>query len=416
MSSIGTLYVIGQIIGLPITGYISDLYGRKFTIVIGIGLNGLFGLIKGFSVNYTMFALLEILNAYLAAGNYGSGLILGIFMLLIKIKLLFTNFFYKGMELVGPKYRGFGGIFLHFCYSIGMVILGVMAMLLLNWRILLLSVYFPSVIITIYLYFIPESVRWLISKGRYSEALSFLQKVARFNKNQLSEETFKEFKNLMDGNKTENVVKNSIWEGLQNRQMLIRVLLLSPCRSINCLIYFGMSIFSTSIGQNKFESFIFTTLVELPAVVIAWFLADKFGRIKVQVLSLYGTGIACIALVFLDNKSLEYLVIYLIGKSLITISYTVITIYTVEVFPTTLRNSLYGLCAMFGKLGMVVATQILLLQWIHVKFPMIFFGVAGVLGGSIILFAPESLNMPIHENLDDVIKYEKNKKLVSDLR
>jgi hypothetical protein len=41
--------------------------------------------------------------------------------------------------------------------------------------------------------FIPESLRWLVSKGRLDEAFKTLKKVSEINKTNLNEDTWKDF-------------------------------------------------------------------------------------------------------------------------------------------------------------------------------------------------------------------------------
>lgn len=49
--------------------------------------------------------------------------------------------------------------------------------------------------------------------------------------------------------------------------------------------------------------------------------------------------------------------LYLFGKFCITIAFTVVYVYTTELFPTQLRHSLLGTCSMFGRMGSIVAPQ-----------------------------------------------------------
>lgn len=51
------------------------------------------------------------------------------------------------------------------------------------------------------------------------------------------------------------------------------------------------------------------------------------------------------------------LVAFLIGKFGITIAFTVLYVFTTELFPTPLRHSLLGTCSMFGRTGSMIAPQ-----------------------------------------------------------
>lgn len=77
LSFVGTINNIGQFVCLPLTGYISDRYGRKTVFVLGILASGLLGFIRGFSINFPMFAIFEFLEPAFGSAVYSSGFILG---------------------------------------------------------------------------------------------------------------------------------------------------------------------------------------------------------------------------------------------------------------------------------------------------------------------------------------------------
>lgn len=73
----GTLSSVGTLLVLPITGYVSDRFGRKAALVISAFNLGLMGLIRAFSVNYPMYLALQLLQTTLGAGIYSSAYIFG---------------------------------------------------------------------------------------------------------------------------------------------------------------------------------------------------------------------------------------------------------------------------------------------------------------------------------------------------
>lgn len=85
-------------------------------------------------------------------------------------------------ELSYPKERAILGSLFNSCYFIGSIVaagitLGTFSMKSnWGWRIPSLLQIFPSLSQIIFIYFLPESPRWLISKGRDNEALAILGK------------------------------------------------------------------------------------------------------------------------------------------------------------------------------------------------------------------------------------------------
>jgi hypothetical protein len=54
---------------------------------------------------------------------------------------------------------------------------------------------------------------------------------------------------------------------------------------------------------------------------------------------------------------LVQLLLFLLGKFGITISFAVVFVFTAELFPTELRHSTLACCSMLGRIGSVIAPQ-----------------------------------------------------------
>ena len=75
----GTVHNAGFFISIPLTGLISDKYGRRLALVFASVSNGIFGVIRAFSLNYEMFIVLEFLEPALGGGVYTACFVLGKF-------------------------------------------------------------------------------------------------------------------------------------------------------------------------------------------------------------------------------------------------------------------------------------------------------------------------------------------------
>lgn len=74
---IGTIHNSGLFLSLPLTGIISDRYGRKKALAIASTMNCIFGVIRSFSPNYIMMVACEFLEAGFGAGAYSTAFVLG---------------------------------------------------------------------------------------------------------------------------------------------------------------------------------------------------------------------------------------------------------------------------------------------------------------------------------------------------
>jgi OCT family organic cation transporter-like MFS transporter 4/5 len=121
------------------------------------------GIGQAFSTSYEMFVTFAFLNAVGVSG-------------------IFPLAFVLGLEMVGKHKRGVAGIVCNYFYAIGVAVLGVTAWIFPNWFVLQLLISIPPMIIFVYYWFVPESVRWLLHKGKNEEAVKIIRKAAKVRK------------------------------------------------------------------------------------------------------------------------------------------------------------------------------------------------------------------------------------------
>lgn len=77
--------------------------------------------------------------------------------------------------------------------------------------------------------------------------------------------------------------------------------------------------------------------IELPSYFLATILMDNLGRKKTLYIGMIGSGIFCIlSEIFTGN--IVKTAFFAVGKMLISVSFSCLYIYTVEVFPTKQRH------------------------------------------------------------------------------
>lgn len=101
-------------------------------------------------------------------------------------------FMLPAIELLGQDKRVLTTAFLGIMLVIGGLSFAMLAKTFTYWRTFILVVYPPSLLFLLYIYLLPESIRWLLSKGRKEEAVEIIMKAAKTNNVTLSEETMKQ--------------------------------------------------------------------------------------------------------------------------------------------------------------------------------------------------------------------------------
>lgn len=76
-SLVGTVHNAGFFVSIPLSGLISDKFGRRPALVMASLANGIFGVIRALSVNYKMFVIFEFLEPAFGGGVYTACFVLG---------------------------------------------------------------------------------------------------------------------------------------------------------------------------------------------------------------------------------------------------------------------------------------------------------------------------------------------------
>lgn len=313
---------------------------------------GIFGLLKSFVTKYTLYVICEFFESAI-----GSGINVSLFIL--------------SMELIGPKQRVLGGTLISTCFSIGGVIVGTVAMVTQDYRQMIRILYTPALLVLFYYWLIPESIRWLMVSGRQQKAVDVLLGAAKLNNVKYSDETLQklyeqcnnlEMKSDTDDDRKLNGQKREqspIWEVLKSKIMLLRILNCSFCWLTNTFVFYGLSLNSVSLAGDKYTNFIVTCLAEIPGYITVYIILNRYGRRWSLCGSLLLGGIACFGTEMLPEMAPASLRlgIYLLGKCAITISFSVLYVYTAEIYPTNIRNRLMSTCSMIGRIGSMLAPQ-----------------------------------------------------------
>lgn len=201
------------------------------------------------------------------------------------------------MELVSTENRNKGSTILCCCFALGQVLLGAVAYITPSWRILLRVIYIPGIAFVSFFWLVPESIRWLLSKGRRHEAEEILNSMVVTNGNKLSKNEIKTFLDSYtseDNAKQQSESNGSLLEVFKSKTLLIRLIIC--CFTWICcnFPYYGLTIHSVALSKDLYRNFIFTALIEIPAYLVTYVLLDRLGRRKTLCSALILSGIACI--------------------------------------------------------------------------------------------------------------------------
>ncbi|KAL3276810.1 hypothetical protein HHI36_012173 [Cryptolaemus montrouzieri] len=379
LSLVGTTNTFGMFLGMIVTGFISDRYGRKSLLLFGMAGCGVVGLIKTLSPSFIWFLIFELIEAILSAGTC-------------------CCVFIMAVELVIPSKRALMGTILNSVYSLGEVLVALVAWSCRSWKLLIYYIYGPCVMLILLYYILPESIRWMLSKGRIEESKEALRNIATVNKKNLSEETLNKLDHIKPCK--ENTHKFSM---ILNSPRL-RWRFFNCCFAwLTCaFLFYGITLNSVRLYGNKYSDFILISLTELPAYWSCNFLVEKLGRRRSIYGSYFLTCIACLCFIPITKSSgWLHLFIYCMGKMGATAAFYVIYVITSELFPTPLRHTVMGLSSTVGRLGSLTSPQIPLLSRIWEPLPLLMFAAMSFAAGIASLFFPETKGITLPDTIEE---------------
>ncbi|XP_046977823.1 organic cation transporter protein-like [Vanessa cardui] len=389
---IGSVRTFGTLTALPITGYVSDRWGRRTALSINAFNTAWMGAVRYFAGTYIGFLISEVAEA-----TFGSAGFSCCYILL--------------MELVGPKYRVVAGATMNTFFSVGQITMGFIAWGVPNWQNLTLTLYIPQFITIFYFWIMSESVRWYMSKGRFEEAEKVLKDVARVNKKPLSDKSLLLLReNVMEEERrkaNEEAEKASepwlIVLVFRHKAILTRVLV-SPVWWITTMfVYYGMSINSVNLSGNRYLNYVAVSAVEIPGYWTAVLLMGRIGRKPVLAGAFWICAACQVGYIFMpDGLYGASLTLYLIGKYSIAMVMTSVYVYTAELYPTKYRHSLFAFSSMMGRIGSTVAPltpAFGAIVWD--KLPFALFGGFALLSGLLVLVTPETLGSKLPDTMEE---------------
>lgn len=281
------------------------------------------------------------------------------------------------LEWVSSKYRPLGTTLICTSFSLGEMLLGLVAMHIHDFRIFLRVIYIPGLFVLSYFWLVPESTRWLLVTGRVDEAIKILKRNAAVNRKTLSEKSIElirtqyspEAINAANQNAADD--KLSLYQQIRlvlgSKKLALRLMNCCFLWMACCFCYYGMSLISTHIpGENRYISYIMVQAVEIPGATLPVIVLSRFKRKKLLFSGLTLTGIAITIAPWIPaDKSIIMLLLFMVGKAAITFAFNVLYIFSAELWPTNLRTTIMNSCSMNGRVGAMIAplTTLLVRQY-----------------------------------------------------
>lgn len=403
-TGVNITYMLGLLVGAYMFGWISDKFGRIKALILGILCVSVGGFGGAFCTGTTGLYVFSILRFLCGIG--------GIACFMVSFVLI--------VEHVGSKYSMIVGIGINIPFAIGEIILGVEAYFIRDWKTLQMVAYGPMLALLVVYWISPESVRWLLARGKFMEAKRIVKMIANQNGAEFPEQVFKKLEGKAIEERGNEKIKQgpkstSVRNILKSSEMCFRVLNMSFQWFSVTLCFYGLSFASTSLSRNVFTNFQLSVAIEIPAYIFCLLVIDRWGRKPVLSLCQLVSGVACISCAFLQGSQDPSLLLLqtclsLVGKFGASAAFAIVYLYTAEMFPTCIRNQSVGFCAFTAKIGGVTTMLLELLKEYWLPAPVLIMGVCASIAGGLALLFPETAGEKLPDTMEEAVMMGSNKK------
>ena len=340
--------LVGSIVGVLFAGILSDKLGRKLTMVISAVLFSTSALGCALCADFSQLVIYRII------GGVGIGVVSIVSPLYIS-------------EVSVAQYRGRLVSLYQLAVTVGFLGAYLINYQLLAWaesgtqlsvdwlnKVFITEVWrgmlgmetLPAILFFIIIFFIPESPRWLIVRGKDLKAVNILERI--YNSITEAKSQLKETKSVLTSE------TRSEWSLLMKPGIFKAVIIgvciaiLGQFMGVNAVLYYGPSIFENA-GFSGGDSLFYQVLVGLVntlTTVLALVIIDKVGRKKLVYYGVSGmvVSLILIGLYFLFGDSLGVSSLFLLIFFLFYVFCCAVSICAVvfvllsEMYPTKVRG------------------------------------------------------------------------------
>ena len=340
--------LVGSIVGVLFAGILSDKLGRKLTMVISAVLFSTSALGCALSADFAQLVVYRII------GGVGIGVVSIVSPLYIS-------------ELAVAQYRGRLVSLYQLAVTVGFLGAYLVNDQLLAWaesgtqlsvdwlnKIFITEVWrgmlgmetLPAILFFIIIFFIPESPRWLIVRGKELKAVNILEKI--YNSITEAKSQLNETKSVLTS-ETKSEWSLLMKPGIFKAVIIgVCIAILGQFMGVNAVLYYGPSIFENA-GLSGGDSLFYQVLVGLVntlTTILALVIIDKVGRKKLVYYGVSGmvVSLILIGLYFLFGDSLGVSSLFLLVFFLFYVFCCAVSICAVvfvllsEMYPTKVRG------------------------------------------------------------------------------
>ncbi|XP_022216006.2 organic cation transporter protein [Drosophila obscura] len=387
LSLVETCFLVGAAAGAVLSGWISDRFGRRHTLMAFVTVQAVFGGILAFSTSVAMFMSLRVIIGFAS-------------MTVTVVSFVLV------VELVSGKWRTIIGILNILPVAITYVLSSGLAYIIRDWRILQQVISWPWLIMLIMWFWLPESPRWLLAQGRLDELCELIERAAKMNGTsgtlphnyrKTLEAAVPRAVQPQPGAKSEEVQDASTsatqMDSLETQQsgpvnpllvvfsgMYLRTTCLTLIIWLTLIIiYFGLTLHLSNLGGNIYINNAVAGTIEALSICTSILVVLKAGIRRSLIGYMLLTGLCCLATNLVPSQT-GVIALAIIAKCLIGANNAIIPTYTAMQYPTIVRNFGVGMGNLAAGIALILVPFLWQLEHINALLPLNVMGVCGLIG------------------------------------
>ncbi|GAF46873.1 MFS transporter [Rhodococcus wratislaviensis] len=335
LTLINTVTVVGGLVGRLIGGYIADRWGRRTALSLNLLVYTLGGLISAAALSYEMLLASRFIVGIGLGGEFTVGLA-------ILAELVATR--HRG-SLLATLNISSGGIGNIASFGFFLLVLGPMGSALggddSSWRWTYVILAVPAVLVVFFRRYLPESPRFLLSKGRVEEANRSLTRLASGSISGLRDPgPTRQFVTERDVLPTTKTSYLEVFKGqnLRRTTAIGAASWMSFGAQVTLLLL--MPILLVSRGYSLTDSLLFTMIMNIGSLFgacAACYLAGRAPRRKTVMIAAVLGCVSAIAFATLAQTVVLILVLGAIFQFFTMMLNTMLSVWSPELFPTSIR-------------------------------------------------------------------------------
>jgi MFS transporter, putative metabolite transport protein len=334
---LGASSLAGIFFGGPIFGYLTDRFGRRTIFIADLIAFVIIGALQAVVGSIALLLVLRFALGLAIGAEYAIG------------QTMLAEFVPsegRGRRLSSLQAAWYGG------FVIAVVIAYVLDGLGVDWRLILATGAIPALATLVLRQGLPESPRWLLSRGREDEAKEIVSEYLGddyYEEEDLGEES-------EERTSFAQLFTRETWRSTAFASIFFTCLV-APYFAI---FTFAPEVFSSLGFESEKFSIIATNAIAFAGALAGMFVIERTGRRKLLLTSFWVMVVTMVVIGAWSGGPVPILLACLIGFAFFNaISGDLTGVYPAEIFPSELRGSGVGFSAAMSRIGAAAGTFLL---------------------------------------------------------